>query len=46
MSLLLIENAEILVTMDGERREVDNGAILIRDQLIERVGDTAQIRRS
>jgi hypothetical protein len=44
VSLLLIDNAEVLVTMDGERREIGNGAILIRDQVIERVGSSGEIR--
>ena len=35
MSLLLIENAEVLVTMDDARREIENGAVLIRDNVIE-----------
>lgn len=27
---ILIENAEVLVTMDGARREIEDGAVLIR----------------
>jgi len=38
MSLLLVENAEVLVTMDSDRREIENGAVLIRDNRIEWVG--------
>ena len=44
MSLLLIENAQLLVTMDASRREISNGSILIRDQWIEKVGEAQQIR--
>lgn len=38
MSSLLIRNIHRLVTMDAERREIDNGAILIRDGVIQDVG--------
>jgi cytosine/adenosine deaminase-related metal-dependent hydrolase len=44
MSLLLLENAEVLVTMDRERREIEDGAILLRDNQIELVADSAQMR--
>ena len=44
MSRLLIENAEVLVTMDDARREIKNGAVLIRDNVIEMVGDSAELR--
>ena len=43
MSLLLIENAEVLVTMDDARREIKNGAVLIRDNVIEMVGDSGEL---
>lgn len=45
MSSLLIENAEVLVTMDEGRREIENGAVLIRDNAIEMLGETDQLRR-
>jgi cytosine/adenosine deaminase-related metal-dependent hydrolase len=45
MSLLLIENAQVLVTMDDERREIEDGAILVRDNVIEALGDSRQLRR-
>jgi 8-oxoguanine deaminase len=35
---LLIRNARVLVTMDAERREIPNGAVFIRDNVIEQVG--------
>jgi len=44
MSLLLVDKAEVLVTMDGERREIENGAVLIRDNRIEAVGGSAEMR--
>jgi len=43
MSRLLIENAEVLVTMDDARREIKNGAVLIRDNVVEMVGDSAEL---
>ena len=45
MSSLLIENAEVLVTMDDARREIENGAVLIRDNAIEMLGDSDELRR-
>lgn len=38
---LLIRNADIVVTMDGTRCEIANGAILVRDGVIVEVGDSA-----
>jgi cytosine/adenosine deaminase-related metal-dependent hydrolase len=43
MATLLIRNARLLVTMDGERREIADGAVLIRDRAIEAVGATAEL---
>jgi 8-oxoguanine deaminase len=45
MNHILIENIAALVTMDSERREINCGAILICDQLIERLGTTDEIRK-
>ena len=38
MGTLLIINAEILVTMDDQRREIPGGGLFIRDGFIEKVG--------
>lgn len=38
MSTLLLKNADLLVTMDGERRRIANGGLFVRDQVIEQVG--------
>jgi 8-oxoguanine deaminase len=38
MSSLLVRNIHLLVTMDGDRREIPNGAIFIRDGVIQAVG--------
>ncbi|UQB80053.1 8-oxoguanine deaminase [Pseudomonas shirazica] len=35
---LLVKNAELLVTMDGERREIKNGGMFIEGNLIRKVG--------
>ena len=43
MALILVENAQVLVTLDNQRREIENGAILIHDQVIERVGGSDEI---
>lgn len=40
---LLIKNANVLVTMDAGRREIANGAVFIRDNVIEQVGTTAEL---
>lgn len=38
---MLIRNARVLVTMDDERREIPDGAILLRGNRIEQVGSAA-----
>jgi cytosine/adenosine deaminase-related metal-dependent hydrolase len=43
---LLICNARVLVTMDDERREIPNGAVFIRDNVIEQVGPSDQLPAS
>ncbi|MCP4296107.1 MAG: 8-oxoguanine deaminase [Proteobacteria bacterium] len=43
MATLLIKNAELLVTMDEERREITDGAIFIRNGVIEQVGSTLDL---
>ncbi len=40
---LLIKNARVLVTMDDERREIADGAVFIRDNVIEQVGPSADL---
>ncbi len=40
---LLIRNAKVLVTMDDQRREIADGAVFIRGNVIEQVGATAQL---
>ncbi len=38
MSTLLVKNIHTLVTMDGARREIQKGALFVRDGVIEAVG--------
>ncbi|OWW20938.1 8-oxoguanine deaminase [Noviherbaspirillum denitrificans] len=40
---LLIRNARVLVTMDGTRREIADGAVFVRGNVIEQVGPTADL---
>jgi cytosine/adenosine deaminase-related metal-dependent hydrolase len=43
---LLIKNACVVVTMDEQRREIDNGAIFVRGNAIEQVGPTTELPQS
>ncbi|MGB0389199.1 MAG: 8-oxoguanine deaminase [Ardenticatenaceae bacterium] len=43
MTLRLIYNAELVVTMDAQRREIPNGAVVIKDREIVAVGATQEI---
>ncbi len=43
MPTLLIKHAHVLVTMDDQRREIADGALLVRDQVIKAVGTTAEL---
>jgi 8-oxoguanine deaminase len=43
MGTLLIRNAELLVTMDEDRREIRDGGLFIREGIIEQIGDTASL---
>jgi cytosine/adenosine deaminase-related metal-dependent hydrolase len=43
MPTLLAKNAEILVTMDDERREIPDGGIFVRDGFVEQVGPTSEL---
>jgi len=40
---LLIKNATVVVTMNDTRDEINNGAVFIRDNVIEQVGATADL---
>ena len=43
MPTLLVKNIHTLVTMDQDRRELRNAAILVRDNVIEQVGLTTEM---
>ncbi|MGE5141773.1 MAG: 8-oxoguanine deaminase [Rudaea sp.] len=43
MSTILLRHARTLVTMDPLRREIEDGAVLIRDHVVEKVGTTADL---
>ena len=46
MTTLLLKNADVLVTMDAERREIPDGGVFIRDGVIEAVGVSAELPAS
>jgi len=46
MPTLLIRNARLLVTMDEQRREIADGAVFVRDHVIEAVGPSAELPRT
>ncbi len=43
MTTLLIQQADVLVTMDSARREIRDGGLFIRDGFIEQVGPTREL---
>lgn len=43
MSTKLLRNAAVLVTMDDQHREIADGGLFIRDNVIEAVGSTAEL---
>ena len=43
MTTLLAKNALVVATMDDERREIPDGAIFVRDNVIEQVGPSADL---
>jgi len=43
MPTTLIRHARLVATFDDARREIPDGALLIRDRVIERVGPTAEL---
>jgi cytosine/adenosine deaminase-related metal-dependent hydrolase len=46
MPTRLIKNIHTLVTMDADQREIPNGALFIRNHVIEQVGPTADLPAS
>ncbi|MEA3337735.1 MAG: 8-oxoguanine deaminase [Chloroflexota bacterium] len=43
MSTLLLKNADHLITMDRERRQISDGSLLVRDNVIEQVGPAGDL---
>ncbi|MCY7393676.1 MAG: amidohydrolase family protein, partial [Leptolyngbyaceae cyanobacterium CAN_BIN12] len=43
MPTLLVKNIHTLVTLDAERREIRNGALLVQDNAIAQVGTTQDL---
>ena len=43
MSTLLVQHADLIVTMDAQRRRIADGAVFVRNQVIEQVGATADL---
>jgi 8-oxoguanine deaminase len=43
MSTLLVRHATLMLTMDGERRELRDGGLFARDGWIEQVGSTGEL---
>jgi cytosine/adenosine deaminase-related metal-dependent hydrolase len=43
MGSLLVRNASVLVTMDDQRSQIRQGGLLIQDNIIQRVGPTADL---
>jgi len=43
MTTLLIHHARLLVTMDDTRREIADGAVFVRDNVIEAVGPSSEL---
>jgi 8-oxoguanine deaminase len=43
MSTLLLRNATVVVTMDESRREIVDGGVFIRDNVVEAVGPSADL---
>jgi cytosine/adenosine deaminase-related metal-dependent hydrolase len=43
MATLLFKNAQVLVTMDAARREIRDGALFVRDNVIEKIGAASEL---
>ncbi|RLC83673.1 MAG: 8-oxoguanine deaminase [Chloroflexi bacterium] len=46
MPTLLLRNADLLVTMNNDRRRIPDGGLFVRDNFIEQVGPTAELLRA
>ncbi len=43
MSTLLIKHADLVITMNEERRKIANGGVFVRDNVIDKVGATEEL---
>ena len=43
MSTLLVKHADLLATMDDDRRCISDGGLFARDNVIQQVGPTAEL---
>jgi cytosine/adenosine deaminase-related metal-dependent hydrolase len=43
MATMLLKNAKILITMDGQGRKIHHGGLFVRDHLIEQVGPSEEL---
>src|SRR5713226_6421889 len=43
MATLLAKNADVVVTMDGRRRELENAGVFARDGVVEQAGLAAEL---
>jgi 8-oxoguanine deaminase len=43
LSTLLAKNADVLVTMDGQRRELKNAGLYAENGIVRQVGPTAEL---
>ncbi len=43
MPTMIVKDADVLVTMDDERREIPGGGLFVRDNVIEQVGPSAEL---
>jgi cytosine/adenosine deaminase-related metal-dependent hydrolase len=43
MSTFLLKNAALLITMDEKRRQIEQGGLLVRDNVIEMVGPNSEL---
>lgn len=43
MSTLLVKNADVVITFDDQKRQINNGGVFVRDNVIEQIGKTADL---
>jgi 8-oxoguanine deaminase len=43
MSTLLLKHADLLITMDAQRRRIPDGGLFVQDNVIEQIGPSAEL---